>query len=337
MNRKLLLSIAAATALALAGCSTGTTEQSDAHSSEAESSGAIETMFGEVPLPEGNPEDWRVVALGWSDAEAALAVDIQPVAVYDWMGFGPENKGVGPWATEMFGDEDPEVFPNVDAEVDYEAVAALKPDLILNVRSAGDPLQHDRLTAIAPTVAGPEGAEPYAVDWRTHFTMIAQALDRGEEGEGILTHAEGTITELSEETPELIGLTGVVGTKFGDTYGAYLPGDTRWDLVADMGLELNPPVKELETAGFYAPVSAEQISVFDADIAVFFPIGYTLEEMEEDPLISSLAVVEDGRAVMLAEDSEEAQAFSAMSILSVPIAAEMLTPQLSEIAQGLVE
>ncbi len=339
-KHNLLIAIAAIGALALAGCSSNSptpeSDQSAPAQETSNTSSSIDTMFGPVDLPEGDPHDWKVVALGWSDAEAALAVGIQPVAVYDWMGFGEEDKGVGPWATDLFGDETPEVFPNVDATVDYEAVAALEPDLILNVRSAGDAEQYERLSSIAPTVSGPEGTEPYAVDWRTHFTMIADALGQTDKSETSLAEAEGTISDLAQENPQLQGLTGVVGTKFGDAYGAYLPGDTRWDLLADLGFTLNPPVEELEAAGFYAPVSAEQISVFDADVAVFFPIGYTLEEMENDALLSSLAVVKDGRAVMFADTSEEAQAFSAMSVLSVPLAAKALTPQLTEAAALLV-
>ncbi len=337
MKRKLLLSVAAAVTLGLTGCSQSPSAPEEAIEPEQsaaeqapEPGRAIETQFGTVELPTGDASDWNVVAIGWSDAEAALAVGIKPVAVYDWMGFGEENKGVGPWATELFGDATPVVFPNIDATVDYEAVAALEPDLILNVRSGGDEEQYERLSSIAPTVSGPEGAEPYAVEWPTHLTMIADSLNRVDDGEGALAKAQGTISDLRADNPEFAGFTAVVGTKFGDGYGAYLPGDTRWDLLSDLGFILYPPVEDLESMGFYAPVSAEQISVFDANVAVFFPIGYTLEEMEDDPLIESLAVVQDGRAVMLADTSEEAQAFSAMSVLSVPIAAEALAPQLQE-------
>ena len=337
MKRKTILGLVAATAIGLAGCSpTADTPEPSAQSESAQSEVAaapartIETEFGTVELPEGDASDWKVVALGWSDAEAALAAGIKPVAVYDWMSFGEENKGVGPWATELFGDVDPVVFPNIDATVDYEAVASLEPDLILNVRSSGDEEQYEKLASIAPTVSGPEGAAPYAVEWPTHLTMIADSLGRAEQGQSALAEAEETISAVRADNPEFAGFTAVVGTKFGDAYGAYLPGDTRWDLLSDVGFILYPPVEDLESMGYYAPVSTEQVSVFDANVAVFFPIGYTLEEMEDDPLISSLAVVQDGRAVMLSETSEEAQAFSAMSVLSVPLALEALAPQLQD-------
>ncbi|WP_350258723.1 iron-siderophore ABC transporter substrate-binding protein [Scrofimicrobium sp. R131] len=340
MQRNKLMSVVAALAIGavgLAGCSTGGTSaqsepQSTPQSEPAAAPGrTIDTMFGPVELPNKYPDELKVVALGWSDADAALALGVKPVAVYDWMGFGDEAKGVGPWATELFGEETPTVLPNVDQTVDYEAIAALQPDLILNVRSSGDAEQYEKLSSIAPTVSGPEGTGPFAVDWLTQFSMIAEALGLSEQGTQVLDNAKQKIDDVRNEHPEFAGFTAVVGTKFGDAYGAYLPGDTRWDLLEQLGFILNPAVADLPAQGFFAPISAEQISALEANVAVLFPIGYTLEELESDPLIASLAVVQDGRAVILAEDSPEAKAFSAGSILSVPLAAEDLAPQLAEV------
>ena len=88
---------------------------------------------------------------------------------------------------------------------------------------------------------------------------------------------------------------------------------------------------ELETSGFYAPVSAEQIGVLDADVAILFPIGYTLEELKADPLLSSLNVVKENRTVYLEATDELSQAFSAASPLSIPIAVAGIVPQLAAI------
>lgn len=340
-NRFLALgALLAAGSLAFAGCGAGGTAESpdptptETETEVAEPSAArtIETMFGEVELPDGDPADWKVVALGWSDAEAALAFGIKPVAVYDWMGFGEENKGVGFWASSLFEDETPVVFPNIDMTVDYEAVAALEPDLILDVRSANDPEQYERLSSIAPTVAGPEGAEQFVLSWQEHTAMIAKVFDQEAAGAEKVAGVAAQIASLKEGNPEFAGLTAVVGTKFGEAYGAYVAGDARWDVLSELGFELYPPVEELEVSGFYAPVSREQVSVFDADVAVLFPIGFTLVELQDDPLLNSLAVVQDGRAVMLAADSDEAEAFSAMSILSIPVAVSYLTPGLATAA-----
>ena len=45
----------------------------------------VSTAFGDVTVEE---EPTRVVALGWSDAETALALGVQPVGASDWLAFG---------------------------------------------------------------------------------------------------------------------------------------------------------------------------------------------------------------------------------------------------------
>ena len=87
----------AATVL-VAGCGSSDESSGDAAASGSPASGGafpltVETAFGPVEIPE---EPQQVVALGWSDAETALALGVQPVGASDWLGFGGE--GVGPWA-----------------------------------------------------------------------------------------------------------------------------------------------------------------------------------------------------------------------------------------------
>jgi len=331
----------AAAALVLSACggnSTGAPTSASGTSGAASSAAGgsappatVDTMFGRVEIPA--PEDGKltVVALGWSDAEIALALGVQPVGVFDWQGFGEANKGVGPWATDLFGGESPTILANVGDATDYEAISVLDPDLILNTRSAGDRTQYDRLSTIAPTISPPAGTAAFGTGWDVQTQLVAGALGKSVEGEALVSSVEETISAAAAANPGFTGRTAVAATKFGDAYGAYIAGDARWDLLAALGFEQNPPVVALPAQGFYVPVSAEQVSAFDADVAVMFPIGYTLAELEADPLIASLKVVRDGRTVFLAADDELSQAFSAASPLSLPIAVEGITPQLAKI------
>lgn len=322
-------------ALALAGCAPSSDTEAPSEPSADGLLASVETMFGTVDIPERDDGELTVVALGWSDAEAALALGVQPVAVYDWLGFGDENKGVGPWATELFGDTTPEIIQNVGDAVDYEQIQALEPDLILNTRSANDETQFQRLSEIAPTLYAPEGTAAYGTSWTVQTQLIADALGLSDEGLALITGVQRTIDTAADENPQFEGLTAVSGTKFGDAYGAYIAGDARWDLLEALGFVQNPPVLELEPAGFYVPVSAEQISTFDADVATFFPIGYTLEELLADPLIASLNVVAEERTVFLDATEELSSAFSAASILSIPIAVDGLVPLLVDATSNI--
>src|SRR5688500_13343978 len=110
MSRLALRSAAllAAAALVTSCGSDPAAEPADAGAGGATSGGAfsvtVSTAFGDVTVEE---EPARVVALGWSDAETALALDVQPVGASDWLGFGGE--GVGPWAAGRY-DQAPEII-----------------------------------------------------------------------------------------------------------------------------------------------------------------------------------------------------------------------------------
>src|SRR5918994_119938 len=90
-----------ATALVVTSCGSGDDSDSGSETGGAASGSSeafpvtVRTAFGDVTVEE---EPTRVVALGWSDAETALALGVQPVGVSDWLGFGGE--GVGPCAED---------------------------------------------------------------------------------------------------------------------------------------------------------------------------------------------------------------------------------------------
>lgn len=331
--------LAGALAVALlAGCSTGGTAPSETPGATEGSAttegplGTVETMFGTIEVPQPEDGELTVVALGWSDAEMALSLGIAPVAVFDWQGFGAESKGVGPWATELFGDVEPEIIERGDQSLNYEQILGLDPDLILNTRSGNDEAEFERLTEIAPTVYGPEGTGAYATEWTDQLSLVGEAVGMADEAQALIDDVEGQIADAAAAHPELEGLTTASVSKFGDAYGAYLPGDGRFDLLGELGLVNNPPIEELEASGFFASVSAENVSVFDADTAVILPIGFTLAETQGDPLLASLAVVAESRAVFIDPDSELAGAWGASSVLSIPVVLDQLVPQLADAA-----
>lgn len=317
-------------ALALTGCSNSAGGR-DTGSAEGLLGTVADTIYGPVEVPEPDDGELTVVALGWSDAEVALSLGVVPVAVSDWMALGEESHGVGAWAQDALDGADPTVFENPFGGYDYEAIQALDPDVILNTRSAADEEQYQRLSSIAPTVYAPEGTPDFGTSWDAQVEQVAAALGLEDEGKRVVEEVQQGIADAAEAHPQFDSVTAVTGTKFGDSYGAYIAGDFRWDLLADLGFEQNPPVLDLEPSGFYVELSAEQISALDAEAAIFFPIGYTLEEMQQDPLVGSLDVVKQDRTVWLEEGDELTQAFSAASPLSIPIVVDGLASRLSEI------
>ena len=344
---RIALAGAATAALALTACASGTPASTNTAEEPSPSSspsntatdtpttgGAVtvaNTIYGPVEIPAPEDGELTVVALGWSDAEVALALGVQPVGASDWLGFGADNKGVGSWAVAEYGVVTPVLFEQPGNGYDYEAIAGLDPDVILNTRSQADEDVYKRLSEIAPTVYAPEGTADYGTAWDVQVTQVAQALGVEDEGQKVIDEVGAVIKEQAAAHPEFTGVKAVTGTKFGDQYGAYIAGDFRWDLMESLGFVQNPPVLDVTPTGFYAALSAEQISALDAEVAVFFPIGYTLAEMEADPLLASLDVVKNKRVVWLEAGDDLTQAFSAASPLSIPVAAQGVTERLAAI------
>src|SRR5699024_5269912 len=187
----------ASAAVLLVGCSSESTSDTDNAASGEGETRVVETKFGDVEVP---ADAERIVALGWGDAETALALGVQPVGASDWLAFGGE--GVGPWAEGMY-DEAPEIIGTMEPE--YEKIAALEPDLILDVKPSGEEERYERLTQIAPTVGIPEGGESYLTSLDEQVELIAEALGKEEEGEQLLADVEAKFDEASEDKREFDG------------------------------------------------------------------------------------------------------------------------------------
>ncbi|MFI1460754.1 ABC transporter substrate-binding protein [Nocardia carnea] len=280
------------------------------------------------------PDNPRVVALGWSDGAVAAELGVRPVAIYDWMGFGADTKGVGEWDAAAFEDSTPQLISAQSAgEFNMQQISELDPDLILNVRAKADSAVTAELREIAPVVTAPQGTGDFAVNWQTQAELIGAALSKRAEADTIVSETTTRQQAVADEHPEFAGKTFVYAAKFGTAYGAYLAGDARFDFFADLGFVQNPPVTQLQSSGFFAQVPAERVGDLDAQVAVFTTIGVPFADLENDSLINSLPVVREGHAVMLPEDDPAVLALSAGTPGSLRFALDRITPQLAAAAR----
>lgn len=277
----------------------------------------VKTMFGDVTVP-ANPK--RVVALGWSDAETALALGVQPIAASDWLAFGGE--GVGPWAKGRY-DKAPVLLGT--NELDYEQIFELKPDLILDTRSDGSKEKYEELTKIAPTVAPPPDVVAYGTTWRQQVELVATALGKEAEGDTLIKQVEDRFAAAKKEHPEFAGKTVAVGAYFNEQYGAYVRGDSRADFMESLGFTLKPEIQELASGSFYVDLSREQVELLDADLTVVFPIGADASAIKADRVLNQLPSAKAGHLVVL-EDQDLISAFSSGSVLGTLYAIEHTLP-----------
>ncbi|WP_336080885.1 ABC transporter substrate-binding protein [Nocardia sp. SSK8] len=278
------------------------------------------------------PAQPRVVALGWSDGAVAVELGVPPVAIYDWMNFGPDTKGVGEWDVADFGSSTPELLSSQSAgEFNMQQIEELKPDLILNVRAKNDDDITTNLSKIAPVVTAPEDTGDYAVNWQTQARLIGAALGKRAEADRLISETTTAQQTVKAGHPEFDGKTFVYAAKYGTAYGAYLPGDARFDFFGELGFVPNPPVTQLQSSGFFAQVPVERVGDLDAQAALFTTITLPFTALEDDTLINSLAVVRDGRSLMLPEADPAILALSAGTPKSLAFALERITPQLAAI------
>ncbi|MFI7382252.1 iron-siderophore ABC transporter substrate-binding protein [Streptomyces sp. NPDC049813] len=326
-SRFLVGALALALAGSLAACGSGTDDA--AGGAGQKSSGAfpakVATKFGSVTVP-ARPE--RVVALGWGDAETALALGVQPVAASDWLAFGGD--GVGPWARGKYA-ASPRKIGTLEPE--YEKIAALKPDLILDTKSSGDQTRYDTLSKIAPTVGVPKGGDQYKISWEKQTTMVAQALGVPGKGEKLIADTGKQFAKAAAAHPEFRDRTITVGSRTASSWGAYVHGTGRLDFVERLGFTANPAVEKKAGSAFSVPVSEEKLQLLDADLVVMAPIGTTAKKISADPLFASLPAVEKGHAVVF-DDKNISSAFATDSVLSVRYALTHVVPLFAGAMKG---
>lgn len=238
---------------------------------------------------------------------------------------------MGPWAEGLY-DEAPEIIGTM--EPDFEQIAALEPDLILDVNSSGDQERYDRLSQIAPTVGVPEDGDAYLTPLDEQVEMIAQALGEEELGEQLLSDIDEQFATAREEHPGFEGKSVAVGAFTSEGCGAYIEGASRVEFMKNLGFEQNEPISELTPDGFSATVSQEQLGVFDADLFLVFPIYLPASEVTGQAEFQRLEVVRDGRTIVFNEEDPEQDAirnaYSLNSVLSIPYAIDKMVPLVAE-------
>lgn len=261
----------------------------------------------------------RVVAMIDRDADTLLALGVVPVGIHSLYGF---ETGVGPWSEQLLGDATPVVWGG--REYNYEAVAALEPDLIVFANSGGDADIYARLSTIAPTIGLPRDAIAWEATVEQTTQLIADALGRHDDGIALLQRLDSYLVTQKAAHPEFAGRT----ANYLDIYPGGISTYSSRHIVNTMlyGVGFSPiPGAEMPADTSSLTVSAELLPDYDADITVIYPFGRSLTELDaENPTLSTLPSVAAGRAFIL-----DNLAFSTASVVSIPYALDQLIPQFS--------
>jgi iron complex transport system substrate-binding protein len=276
-------------------------------------------------------EPERVVALGATDQDPLLALGAVPVAVRELSGARPS--ATWPWATDRFKGAQPQVLPAGDVTPD--AVAALKPDLIVAISAGLTREQYDAYSRVAPTVAGPQGAADGLVSWQDATRLSGAALGLPGEADRLIRQVEDQFLEAEEQRPELAGATvAAVRPNPADagSFMAWSSQDLRVQFLKDLGMQLPTEVDRLAGDRSYATLPAGELRTLDrADALVVVGTEAERTAFTALPGYGQMELVQQSKIVNL--DDDQSAALSVGSVLSLPWVLDELTGRIARAVQ----
>jgi iron complex transport system substrate-binding protein len=332
---RLLGALLAIALIALTACSAGTdtpsvTEQAASTAEAGAFPVTIEHKFGATTI-EAQPQ--RIVTLGLKEQDDLLALGIVPVGATKWLELG-EGGVIGEWAQDALGDAPaPEVL-SIDNGADVEAIAALQPDLIIALYSGTTAEEYQKLSALAPVVAQPEGYVDYGVPWDVQAQTVGAAVGHpGRMGE-IIDAAKSALVEAAAANPQFQGQIGAVATPYEGVY-VYGPQDPRSRLLTELGFTLPEGMDAMiGTDEFGGNLSEENIAFLDTDLLLWFAPEEARTEISDRELYRTLRVHTEGRDIFIGTDDTIDAPFSFITALSLPYLLDALVPRLQAAVDG---
>lgn len=290
----------------------------------------IEHAFGTTILP---AKPVRVATVNWANHEVALALGVVPVG-FARASFGDDDgDGLLPWVKERLdalGAPTPVLFDEGDG-IDFEAVAATRPDVILAAYSGLSPQDYEMLSRIAPVVAYPSA--PWSTGWREMIALNSAGMGMAAEGQALIADLDGQIARVRAAHPEFAGKTAMFVTHLSPVdlsrIRFYTDNDSRVQFLHDLGFTSPALVAEASTAGLFSgEISAERIDALaDVDVLVTYGGRPLLDKINTDLLLARLPAIRRGALVLLGNDPLGTAANP--TPLSLPYVLEAYAEQLS--------
>jgi iron complex transport system substrate-binding protein len=327
--------IAALAVVALAACGSDDDDgsaQAAAGQGGAESSAfpvTIEHKHGSTTI-ESEPK--RVVVVGLREQDALLALGVVPVATTDWYGGHPGS--IFPWAQDELGDAKPPGVVSDKDGIQFEKIAAQRPDLIIGIYSGLTKRDYDQLSRLAPVVAQPKGKVDFGSSWQEETLTTGKAVGRSEKAQQLVDETEQLIADAAAEHPEFEGQTAANITDYQGIF-VYGPQDVRTQMLEALGFTYPDELSKAFPDEFGGQLSDEKVDALDVGALVWFADGdRSVEELKRLPVYSDLKVRREGRDVFIGLEDRVYEATSFPSVLSMPLLLEELVPRLAAAADG---
>ncbi len=284
--------------LVLAGCGgakSGASEQpKEAPKSEAPAPApdrVVKHAMGESKVP-ANPQ--RIVVLDTGELDSMVALGIKPVG-----------------ATTVFQDGSFQAYlqPHLEgvkqvgtiSQPNLEAIAALKPDLILSSALRHKEI-YDKLTQIAPTVF----TERVGVTWKENFKLHAEAVNKAAEAEKIMAAYDKRMTDFRTKLGDQNGKLKIsILRGLSDHVRIYMQDTFVHTVITDAGF-IRPEAQDKPV--FMEKATEERISDLDGDLLVYTQFrgadgaDTMIVKLMQSPLWANLNAAKAGKVYEMADD-----------------------------------
>lgn len=291
------ITLAVAITLMLAGCGAGA-KSSDASSDAVSYPMTLKSPYGSTELKK---KPTRVAVVDATDLDIALSLGVMPVTAPKY-GDAELDEWEKEALTKVKGSL--KTYDSTDG-VNFEAIAAAKPDVILATSGWTLDKDYSKLSKIAPVVSyqGKDGIS--SMTWEQRTKEAAHALDLVKKGDAVIADVNKKFKETRDAHPEL------KGKSF--TYAVIHPEQITYESHKDSDVEIFTKlglVQPKAAAKFSlknSAVSRENLDVLDADILlVGYPFGdeglMTQDKLETDPLFTKLKAVSGHHYAVIGDD-----------------------------------
>ncbi len=273
----------------------------------------------------------RIVTVGLSEQDSLLALGVVPVGVTEW--YSDHPYATWPWAQDELGAATPEVL-STEEGFQYERIAALDPDLIIGTNAGIDEAEYGLLSAIAPTIAHPQGGQDYFARWDDQAMLIGRAVGREPEMRALVDGIGTQFAAAAAAHPEFAGRKAVfLQNAFYEGAAIAYQDGLSTEFLTDLGFTIPPELTPFEKDS-QAHIPLERLSVLDAaDVLVWATeVPDDRAALEKESVYLGLEEVREGRLVFT--DAVTAGAVYFTSLLSLPHVLEHLVPALADTLAG---
>ncbi|MBO9531769.1 MAG: iron-siderophore ABC transporter substrate-binding protein [Solirubrobacteraceae bacterium] len=301
--------LAATLTLAACGSDDKAASASSDSSSASEVSGLPVTLTHKYGSTTIESEPKRVVALGYTDQDPVLQTGVVPLGVGDFLGGFDWRKRA--WAQDLLNGAEPKVVSG--QQINFEAVAAQRPDVIFALTAGLKKADYDKLSKIAPTVAQDGDYVDFGMPWDETQEIVGKALGRKAAADEAIAALKAKFAEVKQAHPEFEGKTAIMAYGGPDGYGAYSSQDTRSRFLGDLGFKVPAEIDKLAKGSFFTSFSEEQFRLLDQDVVFMYGDE---KDIAKNKIVSRLDAVKEGRVIYIPIPSEFAGALGFSSTLS---------------------